>query len=633
MADEDSINNNVDALFRFAMSEDGMKLGISRYFPPNGGEGPSVDLIRRQVAEAGVRLPIDEEAAKQAIDAIQRDGEFRRIVLVHGIPVQEPQNASLIALGNLEFPVFPGDRFARKNPPLEAREGVSIDGRVTKPKEHFTPEDITVNMGENVDFDPLTESYVSQVWGIASLKDGTISVKQIPQISEDEISISGTLHSKDYRNQPITPARIEKEMRDMGVVIDLNLEELDAKLRQAASLGMPLKDQIIVEGKHPVPGRDGWLEYLVSTRELAGTEDESGRLNFRDRGAYPMVNPDQTIGRLHAPTSGEGGIDIYGKTIPASGGKELHIHIGENVILLDDQVTYQAKAKGIMVMERNVLSVTNCLFINGNVDLNTGNVKVEHGSIKIQGSIQAGFSVSAPMHVIVSGSVESATVYAGGNVEISGGILMPEGGKIKAEGDVTAGYAINAIIEAGGDVHIANDVNNSKIHAEGSFYGIKGKGIVQGGKIVTSKGMTINEVGSELGVATSLTIRIDHDEDNDLHQERSKIKNAIQKIDEALGTEGPEVILERTPPDKRAAVAEVLKHRITLIKRRKTISEQLSQLALARQEELAGINIKILRLIHPGVTVQFGAKLREFSKKTEATTISWDERAREIILS
>lgn len=631
MAGKEALKTNPDAQFRFAMSEDGMKLGVSRYFPPNGGEGPSVELLRRQVADAGVRLPVDDTAAKQVIDAIQRDGEIRRIVLVSGIPVQEPQNASLVALGNLEYPVFPGDRFARKNKPLHAQSGETIDGRIIKPKEHFEPEDIDIQMGENVDFDPLTESYVSTAWGMARLKDGTISVDPIPHISEDAIIVTGTIHHKDFRGQSITPARLDKEMRDMGVVVDPDLEDLDDKLRQSKKINMPLHDQVIVAGKHPVPGRDGWFEYLVSTRELTGTEDEAGRLDFRNRGSYPMVDPGQIIGRLHPPTAGQGGIDIYGKTIPASGGRELHVHLGENVLMHDDKVTFEAKARGIMVMERGVLSVTECLVINGNVDLNSGNVKVENGSVKVMGSVQAGFSVSAPKHVIVTGSVESAQVQAGGNVEVYGGILMPEGGIVRAEGDVSANYTTNAHIVAGGDVFIVNDITNSEIHADGSLYATRGKGHVQGGKIVTAKGMEVNEVGSELGVATTLTVRIEHAEDHDLREERAKVKRAIQKIDEALGNDHPEQILGRTPPEKRLAVAEVLKHRITLVKRRKAIGEQLNRMALARQEELAGLKIKVKRLIHPGTTLKFGGKMFQVKKLTEASSVFWSDRARDII--
>ena len=632
MAEKDNLDNAGDAKFRFAMSEDGMKLGVSRYFPPNGGEGPSLELIRRQVAMAGVRLPIDKNAAKQIIDAIQCDEEFRRIVLVRGIEVQDSQNASIMALGNLEFPVFPGDRFARKHPPKEARAGETIDGRITQPKDTFTPQDINIEMGDNVDFDPLTDSFVSQVWGIARLRGGTISVTPLTHIPEDEINVTATLHHKDFRGQTITPARIEKELRDIGVTIEIDSYNLSDMLNRAKNSNAPLHDQTIAEGKHPIPGRDGWFEYLVSSRELAGTEDESGRLDFRDRGAYPMVHAGQAIGRLHAPTIGQGGIDIYGKTIPASGGKELLIHLGENVMLLKDKITFEAKAAGIMLIENNVISVNDCLLIRGNVDLNTGNIHLEHGSVKILGSVQAGFRVSAPKHVIVAGSVESSTVYAGGNIEVAGGILMPDGGKIKAEGDVIASYATNAFIEAGGDVNIANDITNSEIHAAGHFYAVRGKGVILGGEIVSARGIIVNEIGSEIGIATTVSILIDHEEDEDLRQERVKIKNAILKIDDALGKEDPETILKRTPPQKRGAVAEVLRHRITLVKRRRTISEQINQLALARQEELAGIRVRVRQLIHPGAVIKFGAKMRQFTTRTEAATIYWDDRTREIVM-
>lgn len=631
MADEHTMNNS-DAQFRFAMSEDGMKLGVSRYFPPNGGKGPSVELLKQQVADAGVQLPVDEEAARRVIESIQTGGEIRRIVLVRGIEVQEPQNASISALGNIEYPVFPGDRFSRKRPPLNARAGETIDGRIIEPTENFEPEDIEIEMGDNVEYDPLTESYLSQVWGMVRFQDNVISVDPIPRISDDEISVTATLYHVDFRGQAITPARVEKEMRDLGVEIDIDSDELDAKLRQAAELGIPLLDQAIVEGRQPVPGRDGWLEYLVSTREQAGTEDESGRLDFKDRGTYPMVNPGQAIGRLHAPSAGEGGIDIYGKTIPASGGEELHVHLGENVLQQDDGITYEAKAKGIMVMDGTTLSVSECLLIPGNVDLSTGNVKVEHGSVKILGSVQAGFEVSAPKQVIVADSVESAHIYAGGDVEISGGVLMPDGGSITAEGNVSASYATNAIITAGGDVHIANDTTNSKIRAEGCFISTRGKGIIQGGRVRAARGIHVNEIGSEMGVATTVAIRIEHGEDEELYKERKKVKQAIQKIDEALGTDGPDAILQRTPPEKRAAVAEVLKHRITLVKRRKSISEHLLQLSLARQEELAGIKIKVNKFIYPGATLKFGGKMHKVTSRTEASTIYWDEETNDIAI-
>lgn len=630
MPDDKDLNNSPDARFRFCMSEDGMKLGVNRYFPPDGGKGPSVEMLRRQVAEAGVRLPIDEDAARRIVEAVEQGREFRGITLVRGISPTEPRDAHLAALGELEYPVFPGDPFLRFRPAAKAADGMTIDGRSLAPNGKFTPKEIKVQPGENVEWDPANNVYRARVWGTARMTDGVVSVDPAARITEDEVEVVGTVRHKDFRGDPITPARIDKELRDMGVLIDTDLDMLEAKLNQAADLDMPMPNQVLVKGLHPVPGRDGWLEYLVSTREETGTEDDAGRLDFRNRGTYPMAEPGQIIARLHRPSPGEGGIDIYGKTIPASAGQELHVGLGENVLLLNDGVSYESRANGVVVMERGILSVTECLLINGNVALSSGNVKVEHGSVKVRGSVQSGFSVSAPEHVIVEGSIESATVRAGGQVEVKGGILMPDGGEVTAEGQVIANYATNARIRAAGDVFIANEIQNSVIRTEGKLYAISGKGTIQGGEILVGKGVEVNEIGSELGVATVVGVHIADARDEELRQERARIVQAIQKIDGALGTESPQALLARTPESKRPAVAEVLKHRQTLVRRRKTLSEQINQLALKHQEELEGIVIKVNRLVHPGTVIRFGSVRKTVDKRLEASVFHWDPRRREI---
>ena len=631
MADEQALKDNPDAQFRFSMSEDGMKLGVNRYFPPNGGREPSVALLKAQVAACGVRLPVDEEAARRIVEAVVEEREFRGITLVRGIPPREPRDASLVPMGNLDFPVFPEDRFLHFRPAAKAAVGESIDGRAVQPSGSFTPKLIEVEKGENVAWDPAEEAYYSLVWGIARVRDGVVSVDPVARISSDEVEVVGTIYHKDFRGAPITPSRIEKELRDMGVLIPVNLEMLAGKLHQAADMNMPLPNQVLVMGAHPVPGRDGWLEYMVSTREETGTEDAAGRLDFRDRGTYPMVVTGQIIGRLHQPTPGEGGIDIYGKTIPPHAGRELKIHLGENVLLQTDGVTYSAKAQGVAVMERNTLSVTQCVVVQGNVDLNSGNVKVEHGSIKILGSIQAGFSVSAPQHVLVEGSIESATVYAGGLVEVKGGILMPDGGEIISDGRVIANYAVGARIRARHDVVIANEIQNSVIRTDGKVIALSGKGTVQGGVLMARKGIEVNELGSELGVATTVGIVVEEAEDEELREERTRVVQAIKKIEATLGTEPPEVLLARTPEAKRPALLEVIKHHQALIERRETLSGKIHSLLLRHQEEMQGVVIRVKKFVHPGTMITFGKIRKKVEKRLEATTFFWDAEKRDIV--
>ncbi|WP_071547042.1 DUF342 domain-containing protein [Pseudodesulfovibrio hydrargyri] len=631
MADEESLKTCPEAVFRFSMSEDGMKLGVNRYFPPNGGKGPSVALLKAQVAACGVRLPVDEDAAKRIVEAVTTGAEFRGITLVRGIPPREPREATLAPLGDLEFPVFPGDRFLRFRPAAKAADGESIDGRPVPPSTTFTPKPVKVELGENVAWDSSEEAYYSQVWGLARIRDDVVSVDPVARITPDEVEVVGTLFHKDFRGKPITPERIEKELRDMGVLIPVDLQGLAAKLRQAADMNMSLPNQVLVKGTHPVPGRDGWLESLVATREETGTEDAAGRLDFRDRGVYPMVNTGQIIGRLHPPTPGEGGIDIHGKTIPPHAGRELKITLGENVLLQTDGVTYSSKAQGVAVMERNTLSVTQCLVIQGNVDLNSGNVKVEHGSVKVLGSIQAGFSVSAPTHILVEGSIESAAVYAGGLVEVKGGILMPDGGEILSDGRVIANYAVGARIRAKHDVVIANEIQNSVIRTGGRLIALSGKGTVQGGVILARRGIEVNELGSELGVATTVGIIVEEAEDEKLREERGRVVQAIKKIEATLGTEPPEVLLARTPEAKRPALFEVVKHREALIQRREALSAKIHRLLLRHQEEMQGVTIQVKKFVHPGTMITFGKTRKKVEKRLEASTFYWDPEKRDVL--
>jgi hypothetical protein len=630
MTDEETLKTCPEAIFRFAMSEDGMKLGVNRYFPPNGGEEPSVALLKAQVAACGVRLPVDEDAARRIVEAVRTGGEFRGITLVRGIPPREPREATLAALGDLEFPVFPDDRFLRFRPATKAAPGESIDGRAVQPNGTFTPKSVKVEMGENVAWDAAAEAYYSLTWGMAHIRDNVVSVAPVAHITDDEVEVVGTVYHKDFRGERITAERIEKQLRDMGVLIPVDLQALAAKLRQAADMNMPLPNQVLVKGAHPVPGRDGWLESLVATREETGTEDASGRLDFRDRGVYPMVNTGQIIGRLHPPTAGEGGIDIYGKTIPPHAGRELKIHLGENVLLQNDGVTYTSKAQGVAVMERNTLSVTQCLVVQGNVDLNSGNVKVEHGSVKVLGSVQAGFSVSAPKHVLVEGSIESAAVYAGGLVEVKGGILMPDGGEVVSDGRVIANYAVGARIRARHDVIIANEIQNSVIRTGGRLIALSGKGTVQGGVILASKGIEVNELGSELGVATTVGIIVEEAEDEKLREERRRVAQAIKKIDATLGTEPPETLLARTPEAKRPALLEVIRHREALVLRRESLSGRIHRLLLRHQQEMQGVTIQVKRFAHPGVMITFGKHRKKVEKRLEASTFHWDEEKRDI---
>lgn len=626
MSEPEKQKGSADARFRFCLSEDSMKLGISRYIPPTQlGAKATVDSLCRQIEQAGIKLPPDRAAAKRVISIIDNGGgtdEISGITLVRGIEVQEPQDAAIEPLGDLRFPVFPGDRFAEYIPPQESREGQTIDGQISKPKSRQKPSDLKPEAASNCDFDATSNIFTASAYGIARIEGGRVSVDPAMWVTKDEIKVVGDLYPKDASGKAIAPDRIVKVLHDMGIGLEPDLDWLDKELMRASNSGEPAKGKIVIRGKRPKDGRDGWLEYLVSTREESGTEDNQGRIDYRNRGQYPSVKEGQAIARLHPPTQGEAGIDVYAKTIPANAGTDLVLHSGENVEVSEDGVTFSATGSGIMVVERGVLSVTQCLVVAGDVNMSTGNVRVEEGSIKINGNVLGGFKVEAPEHIVVGGTVESADLKAGGNIDVKGGILQPDGGTVVAGGDITTGFSANARIKAGRSFFVKNECSNCEVHSP-LVIAAKGKGVVQGGTISITEGMEVNELGSDLGVPTTVVVGVSRAEDAEVLEERSRLKGELKKIDKALGGSDPKEILLRTPEAKRGHVAKIIKHRMGLAKRYEESAARATQIIRKRQEDLASVKIRVKKTLFGGVTVKMGGKALKIKHNVDRSMVFW----------
>ena len=116
---------------------------------------------------------------------------------------------------------------------------------------------------------------------------------------------------------------------------------------------------------------------------------------------------------------------------------------------MPDGITYKATSIGIVHFQDNTLAVKDVLETKGDVDYSTGNIKLEKGSVHVNGSIREGFTVEAPAHVVVKDSIEGAIVSAGGDIEVKGGLVISGKGEIKAHGIITAQFASNARIECG----------------------------------------------------------------------------------------------------------------------------------------------------------------------------------------
>lgn len=395
--------------------------------------------------------------------------------------------------------------------------------------------------------------------------------------------------------------------------------------------GEPEPDVLVCKGKDPRDGKDGWIEYLVQTVSNVGATTADGRVDYRERGTYPAVRTGEYILRVHPPEPGEGGIDVYDKTIPAREGRPVKLSAGEGVSANEEGDLFQATADGLVVVANNTATVTSCLVINGDVTLTTGHVRTETGSIKIKGNVRSGFSVSSPVHVVVDKVIEDATVESGLDIDIGGGILMDEKGSLSAGGNVTAQFANNARIRSSGTVTINNEVINCRIRTE-RMISLKGKGMIQGGEITIRRGLECNELGSDIGASTTVIVDAPKIVDKAKLEERNALKAELDKINRILGADTPEAILERTPPAKREALAKLLQYRARQTSRLEALTQRITEETDRRSRDLERVKIVAHKVIHPGVVVKIAGRVYAVDRPLTRSTLYWSASTREIVV-
>ncbi|WP_415520191.1 MAG: FapA family protein [Desulfovibrio aminophilus] len=622
-----------DARVRFCLSEDGLKLGISRYTRPGPGGAPLTrERIRESLARAGISQPPSEAALDKILRNIAEDKPVTGITLVRGKPAVESRDAFLEPMGDHGRPVFPGDIVALKHAPEKPEDGLTLDGRVLTPANRAPAKDLEVPRADNVALNPADDTVRAQVYGLAEVSPQRAVVRPLITLNENKTEARAVIMATDSLDRPVTAERLARALKVLRISRPLLRENAEQALTLARETGQPQQDVVLALGAPPKPGKDGWLELLIRSRDLVGTEAQGGRLDYRERGSHPSVEKGRQFARLHPPASGEEGLDLFDQPIAASSGQPLEITAGEGVTALEGGALFQAEVDGMVVVQGQVLSITDSVVVPGDVSLSSGNIRVDKGSVEVQGSVRDGFEVHSAGHVVVREVVESARVEAQGNVEVGGGILMSKGGLIRAGGHVTAQFATNARIQAEGDVVIGNEITHCAIRTQGQILAVKGKGIIQGGTLVCGKGLECNELGSPLGVATVVGVSIQADGDQAVLEERGAIKKELERIDASLGCADPRVILERTPPEKREAVLRLLRYRMKRWERFREITQILAEALRRRRQEFALAKIRVRRVAHPGVSIKIAGRTLTLTAPVERSSFHYDDQTREIVV-
>lgn len=638
----DRQESGLDAVVRFGATRDRMKLGLSCYTPAReGGRALDAALLSEMACEAGLDACLDPEAVAQAVELLLAGEDARSVVLARGKPPQPPRDAWVELLGDSNFPVFSGQAFARLHPAEPAMPGRDVTGAAVPPDgDSPRPKDFFLRPDAGCELDG--EGFLRAArCGLVRLDEAGLRLEPVLQASKDRLSFGGAVYARDFLGRAVTAAHLKDELDRQGVAVGFDQQAAAAAVAAAKASGAAVPDVVLARGRAPEHGKNGWLEFFQIQREKVGTMDTSGRVDWRNRGFSPVVEQGGDIARLHPPTEGSPGQDVFGEVVQPKPGKPLVPRLGRGVEALEAGMLLRAKTTGVVLWAKNVLDVSELLDVSGDVDYSTGNIRVLQGSVHIKGNVRSGFEVEAPGSVLVDQAVENARITAGGDVTVRGGVFMSgaEGAFIKAEGAVIAAYSHNAHITAGGDVTVAHYITSSvvqsgyRVRSGGRVRVTDAKGRIMGGTVVCAEGLEVYEAGSSLGVATTLAVSPESPELRALILEKRQIKTLLAEVEKAYGFGPAEEVLARLPAEQRPDALVRLEEAATGRKRLPSVTRAMAEVAQAALAGMSLAGIRITGVAHPGVVIKMGGRSLTVDRPLERVRFLWSEERREIFMT
>lgn len=515
-------------------------------------------------------------------------------------------------LGDFTFPAIPGKPFAKLKAdtlPPELSPGAGKERPY--PASHIicNPDDGTV---------------AADTAGIISADKTGLAVTPFWTVSEDGMALTITIHHQDCFGDPISDDNYREWLPEGCKGVDN--DALDEAVAQAKKIETPVMDVLIAKGVPPMPGRDGQIKLSFHGGGEVGTEKKDGSIDFRERGNMACVAEGDQVASLLQPTTGTAGFDVLGNELPAEDGQPKTLKGGNGITTAGGQggtQIFKAAMAGMVLYKDDTLSVSDLLEVNSDVDLASGNVHVEKGSILIKGTVTTGAEVTAADNVVVEAVVENATIKAGNDISVSGGVLMDEGGLIEAGGDVTAKFFRNATIRAGGNVIAEVDFVNCDVVAGGKVIAESDKGIANGG-VYLCGGMDVAEVGTDVGSTTEITLTLPDGEKQDIDDRSQELKDRIEELEKYIGSDDAASTLRMAPKEDRAILAELFKAKAQLNAKLRDIEEEKTKRLIARGKELARIRVEVRKTAHAGTTVRIGDKVLKLKRAEQASKIHWD---------
>jgi uncharacterized protein len=382
-------------------------------------------------------------------------------------------------------------------------------------------------------------------------------------------------------------------------------------LERIAQSDRPISNMLVAEGIAPKTGENARLETLIDIRSSGRAKQrDDGSVDFHDLGDICSAEADQPLYRKIPPATGQSGCDVTGIDIPGIMGRDIKLLTGRGTKIdnLDPNLV-RAAVEGEVLVKKGILEISEVHSVNGDVDFSTGNIRFK-GSVRINGSVKAGFQVIGDGAVEVKGNVEDAVIIGGHDVVIHGGFVGSGQGSVKAKQDVYVKFIENQHIEAERDIIINGEAYHANLQAGRSILAKGPKSLIVGGKCEAKFSVEALTFGSVACTPTSIKIGTDPK----LTEKMAAVDAEIIKTEESLKKlEQSIVFLYRQkidnknvlPPEKASLLEKLEQAKASLPEILETLRKEQSALKQTKDDmekayAVAGKNVFPKVQVHVG---------------------------------
>ncbi len=517
--------------------------------------------------------------------------------------------------------VRPGEVIAEREEPLKGRPGRDVYGRSIK-----APRFKGLLAGENVEIVNLRE-FRATAFGYISILDKRLDVISPVRMADDEMTAW-------YINLPqLAPQRcpghsdIIKALKKFGVISGAKKKAVNRLCQPDLPAGLA-RWYVVAQGREPVNGEEGRLDFTVSREKRIGDLNKDGSMDFRSLNLVQTVGKDSLVARKYPPTAGITGTTLLGKELPAEAGVDYRVEAGDNVRVEEENgiVNFYAECDGLILFRNNKISVDPLYRVSGDVDFSTGNIDVDC-SLNIGGSVCSDFTVLASGNVVIGGGIEpSAKLTVQGDLLVQGGIIG-EHTEVTVLGNLQADYIQAAKVVVKGNLVVKQYIYHAIIRTVGEIRVGPGSGkrggSISGGTVCSSKKIVLSSSGSASNVPTALALASAPDKLARLNKLKKNIRLCDATISRIMRTMklsrlDKDAIAQRfepLSPEQKKLFSRILAKLKNTIDQKHRVKNNLEELQKEMRKELRKMVIKISHRCYGNTSIKIGKK--EFLEKVD----------------